>query len=317
MTADRKITILEGPDAGGKTTLGLHLVATRQADVYYHQGPYGGDPLRESLDVAGFLYGSTRRGVVFDRFHLGEQVYGPIYRAFDKLGIAGRRMLERWLLSHRTVLVKCMPDVEASLKIFETRLDDEMFAADGVEKFLAQHKLFEAARSDLPTLVYDFTTMGGALKEVVAQMDHLRAPLNEGPGAGMFARGVTLMVGEQVNVNNDANGFGPFISDISTNGCGPWLAKQLESYGVPESELYWVNARRPNGDWEDPYFISKLRPSRIIALGKTADEWVGTVASLIDWVGVIRSDQIFTVGHPSYWKRFRYNYPYPLKECFE
>lgn len=100
--------IIEGPDGAGKSTLAEQL-ATSMGLVLRHTGPPKTSALDECAEMLK-LHDRTGLGVAFDRFHLGERVYGPVFRGVDTLGDEGQRSLEATLQSSfRPILVRCLP----------------------------------------------------------------------------------------------------------------------------------------------------------------------------------------------------------------
>jgi hypothetical protein len=93
-------------------------------------------------------------------------------------------------------------------------------------------------------------------------------------GAGLFAPGAVLLVGEQSNVARlgQLKFRLPFVT-FAGSGIGPWLANQLERAGIAEDALYWINAYDASGAPNDPRLIAELQPARIVALGRLAERW--------------------------------------------
>lgn len=282
------IILLEGPDGAGKTTL-----ARKLNGYYVHQGPFQGDPFSETIATLRPLF-EMNEDVVWDRSHLGEQVYGPIYRGVDTLPDAKRRMLDRWLLSHQAVVINCRPPYDTCLANWQERRDEEML--DDEHQLRAVYDAYGRLRTELPVVVHDYT-FETPWSDLFLQLVESVPPENHGPGVGYFGRGVTLLVGDQCNVKTDEPNL-PFIGSV---GCSPWLADILEWYDVRETQLYWVNAYRPDGTKEDLSFINRLLPRRIIALGQRASTML--LAKNIDHE---------YVHHPSYWRRFHSRKRYPL-----
>lgn len=283
------ITIIEGADGTGKTTLAK---SAAFADLQYcHCGPPGEDPFFEYFQLA-----KTRNKALFDRFHIGERVYGKLFRNDDRLGWLKQRMLERYLLSKRAVMIVAEPEYDKALHNWRAR------ASEGKEMINSEHtyrdtfRLFRDLRrcSALPVVLHNYIAHTPEVTR--ARVEAARPPVNNGPGIGMFAPGVTLMVGEMCNVGRFNE---PFIADT---GCSPWLAQQLENAGIPETKLYWINALTPKGDVTNPEFISLLNPKHVIALGSTA----------IDWCRFAAGDDFIKVPHPQFWKRFKHDQRYPL-----
>lgn len=290
------ITILEGPDGAGKTTLG-HDGVCFSDHAYVHLGPPS--QLGAFHDVVGAITARRRkRHVLFDRLHLGEGIYGPVFRGKDTLGMARRRLIERVLLSRQAVVVLCLPDVERCVETFRARKGEEML--DNEMQLRLVHEAYRTIETHLPIVTYDYTRDMDllAIDGLRSLIEAARPHFNGGPGVGHFRPGNTLIVGEQVNARAPM----PFIDD---RGCAIWLAEKLNEAMVPESDLYWINALDPDGEWTDPGFLDGLRPTRIIALGQVAERWCKDVGA---------GTSTHAIPHPQQHKRFRYHQPYPLTE---
>jgi gluconate kinase len=106
---------LEGVDGAGKSTLASELAETLGAEVR-HFGPLRQDPLKEYvLDVQNI---PATPGVIFDRYHIGEDVYGPLYRGGSAMTRAQRRWIDLWGLSRGVTLFH----VTQPLEVIERRL---------------------------------------------------------------------------------------------------------------------------------------------------------------------------------------------------
>lgn len=127
-------------------------------------------------------------------------------------------------------------------------------------------------------------------------------PVLPGPGAGRFAPGGVLLVGERPNVakSGELKHRLPFINFYG-GGCAPWFTERLEEFGLPESSLYWINAYDAVGASTEHSFVSRLQPARIWALGKLAERWCND--NDLEYEGL---------PHPQYWKRFHHHQPYPF-----
>lgn len=297
------IIIIEGPDCAGKTTLAEMLVDELGAD-YHHQGPYEGNPMWESIElIESWKEGGSSPNLVLDRFHLGERVYGPIYRDEDKLGQTRQRMLERYLLGESAMLIKALPPEGKALELFRERTDDEMFGDDGEQAYLKQHWLFQAVPSYLPTIHFSFVvdTVSVVIEQIMAQVPDV----NLGPGIGDFSKGSILLVGEKQGDREETEVYPPELVFVTSRGdsCAWWLAEQMDDAGLPERGLYWINARTPDGRLEDPYFLDLLKPRKVIALGQEAERWVVEYAGLNHYI---------RVPHPQHWRRFHHYQEYPL-----
>lgn len=84
------LIILEGPDCSGKTTIAERIRELTGANLL-HKGPPARDVISEyTLDLQWYRPGQGV-DIICDRWHLGEQVYGPILRGesgFDRASFA-------------------------------------------------------------------------------------------------------------------------------------------------------------------------------------------------------------------------------------
>lgn len=276
------ITIFEGPDATGKTSLARSDAFADHS--YVHQGPFTNDVLAETLEALW----DRPSPLACDRLHIGEHVYGPILRGVDTLNAVRHRVIDRYLLSRSAVVVLALPSLSDAIQSFQRtrQVRKELVSEDAVYR-LTWHAYHQLPKS-LPTVRYDFVY--DEPDGVRLRVEAVRPPKNEGPGVGMFKEGVTLLVGEQTNPRAQGRYLLPFIG--TGYGAGSWLTALFEDWRVPETSLYWANAKRPDGGWEDPSFIDALRPSRIVAMGRVAQGWLKDVEHV-------------AVPHPQYWRRFR------------
>lgn len=301
------IVVIEGVDGAGKTVLARDLQTRFAGMGYMHQGPYASDPLVET--ITALRHWRAHERVVADRLHIGEQVYGPIYRNRDRLGAAGRRMLERWLLGRGASLVIAAPPRAVAYAAWLERRNrgKEMFADAA-----AWHRVYDAfgvVATSLPTLRYDYTA---AIVDAVADaiIWNQSGMIPDGvPGGGSWRPDqAVLIVGERGNAAAKGRrglpaSVPPFVA---RGGCNEWLADRLDDAGVSEYDLYWVNARDVRGTATSAAFLDLLRPRGVIALGAVARLWCHAA-------GVTP----IAVPHPGAWKRFHYHERYPLIDAVQ
>lgn len=123
-------------------------------------------------------------------------------------------------------------------------------------------------------------------------------------GAGNFVPGVTLLVGERVSHPDESEYHAPFCSTRASSG---WLNTLLARSKVCERSLFWINALENDGTFIDlKQLVDDLKPSRIIALGKVAEQRLSVY-------NIVHA----AVPHPQYWKRFKSKEPYPLIALLE
>lgn len=275
------ITILEGPDGSGKTTLGKALADKRGVTIHFG--------LLAKL-FQNYLQATSFCDDVFcDRFYFSERVYGPVIRGVDAFPLSHERMLERVLFSKQAVVILCLPPLAACLTTFTRRQEEEYLThAEQLKKVYAA---YTRLTTNLPLIVYDYEK--DTLPALRDKINALRPPVNGGPGVGYFSPGETLLVGERSN-----NEHFPFIS---TRGCSPWVAEQLDLASISEKKLYWINAVKPDGAHTAFDFLTVLQPKKIIALGLIAETWCQ--AAGVNYT---------VVPHPQYWKRFHHADHYPL-----
>lgn len=128
------IVVLEGPDFAGKSTLAARLKEHFGGHIHWVGPPpaptellrYYLDPVERAAAASDF--------VVFDRMHVSELVYGPIFRGVSQLSLAEARTIEDRLDALQVVRVH----VDAADPILTERFrgprGDEM--VDGEDRLL-------------------------------------------------------------------------------------------------------------------------------------------------------------------------------------
>ena len=288
-----RLTIFEGPDGGGKTTIIKNYFQGH--DVVNH-GPYEGIPvilpkyLKPMLKLRTFPI-----PMVYDRCWLAESIYGAVYRkGNDRLGSGGIRMLERVAYSVRAVVVLCMPEFHICQDAFNKRKFYGEEYLDNDNQLLQVYEGYKELKyaTHLPLIIFDWTRHG--YQGLIDLIEINRPRENEGPGIGHWNPGhVVLMVGEAPNKGDLV-----FVAGRGLKGgCSYWLANYMDRLGIPEGRLYWINAHDVKGKPTDPSFVEHLQPVRTVAFGKTA--WA--------WCKQYGLTNIYECEHPNYWKRFHYN----------
>lgn len=106
------IVVLEGPDGVGKTSLAHWIKATigdKRVEMKSF-GPPGDDPMQEYLlavQEAEYDRNSCRYSTVFDRLHVGELVYGPIFRGGSGITVDDANRIDSTLSSIGALTVHC------------------------------------------------------------------------------------------------------------------------------------------------------------------------------------------------------------------
>lgn len=309
------LTIFEGPDGAGKTTLAEalgrmipRLDQGRQPRDSCH-GPYleeGGDYLARTYMSDILQAFDARWSMIMDRSWISESVYGPLMRNKNRILVSHRRALERMTLAAGGVVILCLPSFESCLKSYRSRL--EYVPSEALMKIVYDdYAAMKNEEHAIPTFVFNYDVEPSKTLFLDLVHDERSNFVNLGPGSGHFVRGNTLIVGEQLSEWSMAAPY-PFVS-WDPRGCTAWLSQLLEEWNVPERELYWINALDRRGRETDPDpWLAELNPDRVIALGEVAYAWANKHRIL--------GADIIAVPHPQFWKRFHSHETYPLKGCF-
>ncbi len=287
------LTILEGPDGGGKTTFAEWLFR-RHNHLTSHHGPY---PASERIAAHYWLdmpIGNSPR--VFDRSWLSEAIYAEAWRKQpSRLRVYERRMLERIALSKQVVVAKIQPPFELCVAQWSARKKSEY--VQNAHAFEHVYGLYQELRTDLPIVTLD--DVEPDYPSWLELLDETRAAFNPSPGIGN-PQASTLLVGDRVSAGRWQNDW-PFCAD---SGCSPWLAEVLEEAGIPESRLYWANAVSSTGQPLEFDWIERHNFARIIALGNVAFNALGDFCPS-------------RIPHPQFHRRFRSSEPYELIEILK
>lgn len=158
----KRIYILEGPDGGGKSTLGLEL-STRLGVQVTNHGPYKGEAQiwKHYFDSMIPAY-SGERDVILDRCWLAEPIYGEVYReGVNRMEPWQLRILEYVARECRAVIIWCLPPVEKCIQAFNSRRKDEMLDNEGQLRSVYNHYALAADqmldRGRFISLIYDYT----------------------------------------------------------------------------------------------------------------------------------------------------------------
>lgn len=293
----KQVTIFEGPDGGGKSTLAQRFAAeTKARYVHFHNLPDVGEDLPRFYVEAMLPALLGYQDVVLDRCWLSEKPYGDAYRSGNlRFGQATSRMLDRLAMRCGAAVVLCLPDLTTCLKHFNSRRGVEMLD-DEAQLTRVYHTYSEETLTHLPIYVHNYQLEQNPLWES-ALLKRIRTPphpVHVHTAGNLDAR--VVLVGEAFGNHKACDPLyqWPFAS-FSGQGCARWLTETLEFADIREDELMWMNADQLN-----KHTTFGLEQS-VIALGSEA----GKALSRYD------HDHLL-VEHPQFWKRFRAADPYRL-----
>lgn len=298
-STSRKLTIFEGPDGGGKSTA-AEAYAKYVGAKYVHFGPLPNvkDGLARMYVEAMLPALLGYQDVVFDRCWLSEVPYGSAFRdGADRLGHSAVRMLERLALRCGGTVVYCLPEWTTVRNNYLSRKEIEYLQNE--DQLQHVYEVYASQTTDLPSVFFDYTTDRSDspfyidLSDKVEARRQRRHPLSVAT-AGNWDADVVL-VGESFAERKDQDPWyqWPFAS-FSNQGCSQWLTKQLNSIGISERDLLWVNA--------DQDLSSVIGAEKqVIALGTSASQ-----SLLVS--GIVHE----RIPHPQSWKRFNGKQRYPL-----
>ena len=155
-----RVIVLEGPDGSGKTTLAKKLSSELGWKYVHMSAPV---PIDKPFDywwarIQTEFAGSTPSGLIIDRLHPSEDVYGGLFRGGSKLTAHGRWLLEGWLDARSAFIVHCLPPkgvvlANANATVDQTHHD----RAERVYNMYAGAKKLGFPTA-LPVFNYDFTS---------------------------------------------------------------------------------------------------------------------------------------------------------------
>lgn len=304
----KAVTIFEGPDGGGKTTLAQEYAQLTNAR-YVHHGPY-----KQVDDGLGRLFVESMlpallgyEDVVLDRCWLSEPIYADAYRSGrDRITAPRARVLDRLALRCGAVVVKCLPPWDRVRDCFRGRKGEEYL--DNEEQLIYVYGRYDDPfNPHLHQVEYDYTEHLNSPLSLTATRLHelVKYQRDKSPthrlavaSSGNWKAPVVL-VGEGFaeQKNNDPLYQAPFGS-LNGAGCSLWLSNQLDAAGINEQGLLWVNADEVD---RVPDFLGWHADKLFVTLGEQA-------SSVLDKYGMSHKP----MPHPQYWKRFKGNFDYPL-----
>lgn len=146
------LIILEGADGVGKTTFANLLRERLGAATPLHCGPLETDPITEYTGGIQWYRPGSGVDVICDRWHWGEEVYGPKYRGESKFSLASWSHVEKTLMVRGAVVAFLGGDPTEIANRLNTRGDDMVASTDVLDLIARYYDV--AASSELPWFQY-------------------------------------------------------------------------------------------------------------------------------------------------------------------
>lgn len=159
--SDKTITIFEGPDGSGKTTLAKQYAARTGALYVHFDALYGVQNIHKYFMEAMMPALLGYKSVVLDRCWHSGPIYDLVFRNMEPED--GRQNTEICALLDRAasfcnaVYVKCLPPEDTCINNWKSRLDSELVKSEG--KMRAIHKLYRLQDKSvcLPLVISNYT----------------------------------------------------------------------------------------------------------------------------------------------------------------
>jgi hypothetical protein len=289
-----RIVILEGPDGCGKTTLAKELVALGW--VYRHDGlpPKDRDNIAYYLEKLWIAMNSIE-DTVFDRFWLGERIYGPVVRNRDTIGDDGQKLFTRIHRSNSIHQYICLPKLDVARANYAIKITDpnDYLQSSLYFEMVYQRYLSWAFRHATMAELFDYerNSVNDILMDFSLDEENSILPLP----IGMVGQRIAshLFIGDTANH--------PYI-DIpfhSLRNSSDYFNRAVVLARIREEELAISNAFSPIGVPHKVQYMDAALPflTDVILMGSAAAKWYHD--SPIKF-----KIRVHQVCHPSYAKRF-------------
>lgn len=286
------LVILEGVDGSGKTTLAEKLQELAPETKILHKGPPTRDVISEyTLDIQHYRPG-LGLDVVCDRWHLGEQVYGPVLRGKSNFTRSTFVHVEKSLQARGAMLVHLDEEMGVLRSRLRARGDD--LVSEGMLGDLRESYRLTLRESRVPRLSFDgrwgTDLLSGILLRSARHLEEICEKLNAFSTYVGDPRPRYLLLGETRNEN--------FRGDVSPEAAftpAPATSGRYLLDNLPSRVLYGCGLA--NACEED---VGKLWET----LGKPPTVALGVHSSRACREAGIKFG---AVPHPQFVRRFHYS----------
>lgn len=240
-----RLIILEGPDGAGKTTLAKELqklLPTARLLHFNRQSTLTADGLGRMYVEAMLPAVMGWEDVIMDRSWLSEKPYADAYwNGDDRLGTAGKRMLERIAMKAHTCVVRMDPGWNVVHSNWKARKDfnPESELLNDSRELKQVYDAYKEMYTALPVINYDYQVGDTPyLFKLIQELSTAYHPVYATAGNW---RGDYLIVTPDHPPMTDKDSFYRWpMTEFSGAGESRWVANQLTNIGVSEDRLLWV-----------------------------------------------------------------------------
>lgn len=249
MKTTKNITIFEGPDGGGKSTLASrYAFETKAMYVHFPQLPDVSEMLARCYIEAMMPALLGHQDVVLDRCWLSEKPYGDVFRNGEyRLQPNAENVLERLAMRCGAVVVMCMPEFQTISNNWSVREEIEML--DDLNQLRFVYDEYQKVTTSLPSFKYDYTSEDFFDSRMINPYRMHNHPLNVKASGNLYAKKVVLA--DWSYDQDDCDSFKSWpMCQISDHGCREYddLADRNTS---PEDFVNHMNRKQDDILWVD------------------------------------------------------------------
>lgn len=241
-----RLIILAGPDGAGKSTLAKALWKMQGGRLLHFNR-------QKTLTRASLARMYTEAmtpailnydHIIMDRSWVCERPYADEYwDGDDRLGIQGRRILERIAMRAEACVVFCDPGWETVKTNFQTRKfeDAQSELLDDTDQLARIYAAYGLRNTGMPWVTYDYTKESPG--ELMARIEQVSTAYHPTEFTAGSMDAPFLIVTPDHPAPADSDSFYRFpMCEHSGAGESRWVALQLAHQGINECYLKWVTS---------------------------------------------------------------------------